>query len=90
MIVTQPEDSPTWRGGGEVGGFEDACSHQPQGLLLGHRLSLVHEGDEGGGKEGQHEHYLPVMEDKPIQLDIIAAYILLIDISLPSFSEWLL
>ena len=74
MIVTQPEDSPTWRGGGEVGGFEDAGSHQPQGLLLGHRLPLVHEGDEGRSKEGQHEHNIPVIEFEPLlQLNIITA-----------------
>ena len=36
MIVFKPKDSPTWRRGGEVGGFKDASSNQPQGLLLGH------------------------------------------------------
>ena len=44
-------------------------------------------------EEGQHEHNIPVIEYEPLlQFNIISAWnsTLLIDISLPGFSEWLL
>ena len=59
-IQLQSKDSPAGRGGSEIGCGKDASPQKSKGVLLGHRLPLVHEEHERRSKKGKHGHYLPI------------------------------
>merc|ERR1711872_1054422 len=56
----ESKDCPAGRGGGEVGCGKDASPQKSKGVLLGHRLPLVHEEHERRSKKVKHGHYLPI------------------------------
>ena len=59
-IQLQSKDCPAGRGGSEIGCGKDASPQKSKGVLLGHRLPLVHEEHERRSKKGELGHYLPI------------------------------